>query len=180
MRIISGKYKGRIITPPRNFKARPTTDRARESLFNILNNEFDFESLAILDLFSGTGSIGFEFHSRGAEYVEMVEKNYVHFQHLQNVKHEFHMENVRIIKGDVFLYLRKEHREFDLVFADPPFDLKEFAQVPELVLAAGLLKKNGLFILEHPSIHVFTAHPHFAQHRKYGGVNFTLFTKSSY
>ena len=178
MRIISGKYKGRILATPKNFKARPTTDRARESLFNILNNRVDFEELKVLDLFSGTGSVGFEFISRGCEYVEMLEKNYTHFQHLQKIKHELGIENLRIIKGDFFNFIKKSNDPFDLVFADPPFDLADFESIPGLVLNSRLLKKEGIFILEHSKNYNFSNIDGFEEQRNYGGVNFSFFTKT--
>ena len=176
MRIISGKYKGRIISPPKNFKARPTTDRARESLFNILANTHYFEELRVLDLFAGTGSIGFEFVSRGAAYVEMLEKNYSHFQHLQKAKHALEMENIRIIKGDFFRYIKKPHESFNLIFADPPYDMENFKSVPEILLKAEILSKDGIFIMEHPKSFDFRSLKGFTEQRNYGGVNFSFFS----
>lgn len=176
MRIISGKYKGRIISPPKNFKARPTTDRARESLFNILANRYDYEELRVLDLFAGTGSIGFEFVSRGAAYVEMLEKNYIHFQHLQKVKHSLEMGNIRIIKGDFFRYIKKPHETFNLIFADPPYDMENFKSVPEILLKAEILSKDGLFIMEHSKLFDFSSLEGFTERRNYGGVNFSFFS----
>lgn len=175
MRIISGKYKGRIISPPRNFKARPTTDRAREGLFNILQNKYDFEDLRILDLFAGTGSIGIEFISRGASFVEMLEKNYVHFQHLQKIKHQLGIDNLHIIKGDFFQYIKKDHNSFNLVFADPPFDMKDFDLVPSLILKSGLINESGELIVEHSKRYDFTQVEGFRENRNYGGVNFSFF-----
>lgn len=176
MRIISGKYKGRIISPPKNFKARPTTDRARESLFNILSNTHDFESLRVLDLFAGTGSVGFEFISRGAAYVEMLEKNYLHFQYLQMAKHKLGIENLKIIKGDFFQYIKKKREPFDVIFADPPFDMENFDLVPELSLNSGLLAAGGLFILEHPKHSSYNTLDRFRETRKSGSVHFSFFT----
>lgn len=175
MRIISGKYKGRIISPPKKFKARPTTDRARESLFNILNNYYDYSELRILDLFSGTGSIGFEFISREALYVEMIEKNYIHFQHLQKIKHLLEIENLRIIKADFFQYIKKSHQAFDIVFADPPFDMANFETIPSLILNSDLLSESGLLIIEHSKNYDFKNLKAFQEQRNYGGVNFSFF-----
>lgn len=175
MRIISGKYKGRSISPPKNFKARPTTDMARESLFNILSNYVDFEKLYVLDLFAGTGSIGFEFISRGATEVEMVEKNYRHFQHLHKIKNLLQIDNLKIKKTDFYLYIKKTNKKFDLVFADPPYDLKEFEKIPAIILNADILTKDGLFILEHPKNYNFSKHERFFEHRNYGSVNFSFF-----
>ncbi len=175
MRIISGKYKGRQIHPPTNFRARPTTDFARESLFNIINNYFDFEGLHVLDLFSGTGSIGFEFASRGAAEVEMVEKNFIHTEFIKKTILSMGMEHVRVIKSDVFRYLDKAGSSFDIVFADPPYDLVEFEQVPVRILEKKILTGDGWFILEHSKHFDFTHLPGFFDHRAYGSVNFSIF-----
>lgn len=148
---------------------------ARESLFNILLNRMDLEGLRVLDLFAGTGSIGFEFISRGSAYVEMLEKNYVHFQHLQKIKHQLSMENLRIIKGDFFQYIRKEHEAFDIVFADPPFDLAEFESIPGLIMNSAILKKNGIHILEHSARYSFSTLEGYTGTRTYGSVNFSFF-----
>ena len=175
MRIISGKYKGRTFRPPKNFKARPTTDRAKEVFFNILGNYYEISELKVLDLFAGTGSIGLEFISRGASEVVMVELNYVHFKHLQKLKHELGIENLRIMKYDFFRFVKKNTELFDLVFADPPYDLEEFESIPNLVLSNKLLKNGGLFILEHPRSMQFSDIPGFTMQRNYGGVNFSFF-----
>ncbi len=175
MRIISGKYKGRRIHPPTNFRARPTTDFARESLFNILNNYFDFEGLEVLDLFAGTGSIGFEFASRGARHVEMIDKNFIHAEFMKETARSMGMENVRIIKSDVFRYIEKQPATFDIVFADPPYDLENFEEVPVRILESHLLSEGGWFILEHSKSHSFSHLPGYSDHRNYGSVNFSIF-----
>jgi len=177
VRIISGTYRGKKIRPPKNLKARPTTDIAKESLFNILIHRLDFEGLDILDLFAGTGSISYEFASRGVQSVVAVEMAPVHFKFIQQTCRNLEMEMVTVIRGDAFRYLKKPYQSFDIVFADPPYDHPRLAELPDLVLTTELLTGNGLFILEHPANFTFSAHPRFSEIRKYGGVNFTIFTK---
>lgn len=175
MRIISGKYRGKRLHPPRNFNARPTTDFARESLFNILANRYDFEGLEVLDLFAGTGSITYEFASRGASTVVAVELSPVHYRYIRNTCDSMDLEQVTVIRGDAFRYLLNPDQKFDIIFADPPYDHPSLKDLPHLVLSAGLLNEGGLFILEHPGGVSFTAHQRFLEQRKYGSVNFTLF-----
>lgn len=176
MRIISGKYRGKQIHPPKNLKARPTTDFAKESLFNILIHQIDLLELDILDLFAGTGSITYEFASRGVRSVVAVEMAPVHFKFIQKTCFDLSMDQVIVIKEDAFRYLRNPYQSFDIVFADPPYDHPRLAEIPDLVLSTELLAGDGLFILEHPASITFTAHPRFFQHRKYGSVNFTMFS----
>jgi len=177
MRIVGGIYKGRIFNPGKNFKARPTTDISKEGLFNILENRYDFSDKTVLDLFSGSGSIGYEFISRGCNEAVLVEKDFVHHRFILNVLEILKMENAKIIRADVFSFLRNYKGNFDFIFADPPFDLKNFTDVPDLVLKTELLNSNGLFILEHPKEYDFSKHPNFKENRKYGKVNFTFFEK---
>lgn len=177
MRIISGKYRGKQLHPPRNFNARPTTDFARESLFNILANRFDFEGLAVLDLFAGTGSITFEFASRGASSVVSVESSPVHHRFISKTCDSMELEQVTVIRGDAFRYLLNPDQTFDIIFADPPYDHPSLKDLPDLVLSAGILNEGGLFILEHPGSLTFTVHPRFLEQRKYGGVNFSFFSR---
>ena len=175
MRIIGGKYKGRRIDPPGNFKARPTTDFAREGLFNILNNRIDFESVSVLDLFSGTGSISYEFASRGAVLVHLVEKDSRHISGIKRIIKEFGFENIKPIHIDVKAYLKTCSIRYDIVFADPPYDLKWLKELPDLVIKATVINEDGFFILEHPKAINFKAHKLFFEHRNYGGVNFSIF-----
>ncbi|MEN8156697.1 MAG: RsmD family RNA methyltransferase [Bacteroidota bacterium] len=175
MRIISGIYRGKQIHPPRTFKARPTTDFAKESLFNILLNLCDMEEMDVLDLFSGTGSITYEFASRGARSVVAVERDHAHYSFIRNTCKEMEMELVSVIRGDVFRYLKRPYQSFDIIFADPPYDHPQLDTLPDMVFKTEILAKEGLFILEHPGNYTFTAHNHFMQTRKYGGVNFTFF-----
>ena len=178
MRIISGTYKGRYIPVPRSFRARPTTDFAREGLFNVLANTYDFNDLMVLDLFAGTGSIGLEFASRGAARVDMVEINARTTSFLQRTTRQLGIENVRIIRGDVSKYLMQCRTSYDLVFADPPYDLEIIPSLPELVLNAEILVEDGWFILEHGKENSFAHHPQFQELRKYGSVHFSIFERS--
>jgi 16S rRNA (guanine(966)-N(2))-methyltransferase RsmD len=175
LRIIGGKYKGRRIDPPSNFKARPTTDFAREGLFNILNNRIDFESAAVLDLFSGTGSISYEFASRGAESVHLVEKDMRHITGIKRIIREFEIKNIKPVHIDVKAFLKTCTAKYDIVFADPPYDLPWLKDLPELVSGSGVIKEDGFFILEHPKALNFKDHRLFFEHRNYGGVNFSFF-----
>jgi 16S rRNA (guanine966-N2)-methyltransferase len=177
LRIISGKYKGRRITPPSNFSARPTTDYARESLFNILNNRIDFESINILDLFSGTGSISYEFASRGAVAVHLVEKDPKHISFIRKMVKEMEFTNIKPIHIDVKAYLKACNFKYDIVFADPPYNLPWLDTLPDLITSAGILKEDGFLILEHPKDISFSSHKLFFEHRNYGGVNFSFFNR---
>jgi 16S rRNA (guanine(966)-N(2))-methyltransferase RsmD len=178
LRIISGKYKGRHIPVPSSFKARPTTDFAREGLFNVLANTYDFRGLLVLDLFAGTGSIGLEFASRGAERVDMVDIDARTSRFLQHARRQLGIENVRIIRGDVSKYLKQCRNRYDLVMADPPYDLDIIPLLPELVLETEILVEGGWFILEHGKNNAFTDHPKFQELRKYGSVHFSIFEQS--
>ena len=175
MRIVGGTYKGRQFTPKKSFGARPTTDLAKEALFNILVNRIDFEGSSVLDLFAGSGSIGYEFISRGVKNATFVEKNYSHVQFIKKVIGELEINNAKIIRNDVFHFLKRYPGNFDIVFADPPYDLKELNEIPSAVFQSDVLNKNGLFILEHPKDHNFSGHPNFTEIRNYGKVNFSFF-----
>ena len=175
MRIVSGKYRGRTINPPKNFKARPTTDFAKEALFNILTNYFDFEDIEVLDLFSGTGSIGYEFASRGAAFVEMVEKNFVHSEFIRKTLEEIGISDARIVKSDAFIYLERMSRTFDIIFADPPYEMEGIKTIPDKILASKLLKENAWVILEHGVNLSFKDHPACFDQRNYGSVYFSFF-----
>ena len=175
MRIISGKYKGRHFDIPRSFKARPTTDFAKENLFNILNNIIDFEELEVLDLFAGTGSISYEFASRGAASVTSVEINAVHYNFIRATAQSFGLKAIHPVKANVFLYLKSCAKQFDLIFSDAPYDLEGSEQVVELVFANNLLREGGTFIFEHSKSQDFSAHPRFKRVRSYGSVQFSFF-----
>jgi 16S rRNA (guanine966-N2)-methyltransferase len=175
VRIISGKYKGRRINPPSNFKARPTTDYARESLFNILNNRIDFESICVLDLFSGTGSMSYEFASRGASTVHLVEKDHYHISFIRKMISEMKIENIKPVHIDVKAFLKTCTFRYDIIFADPPYNLDWLETLPDLVISSGVMLEDGFFILEHPKHLSFTSHKNFFEHRNYGSVNFSFF-----
>jgi 16S rRNA (guanine(966)-N(2))-methyltransferase RsmD len=175
LRIIGGKYRGRRIDPPSNLRARPTTDFAREGLFNILNNRIDFETAEVLDLFSGTGSISYEFASRGAASVVLVEKDMRHISGIKRIIREYGFENIKAVHIDVNAFLRTCTSKYDVVFADPPYELQWLRDLPELVCSAGVIKEDGFFILEHPRDMSFKEHRLFFEHRNYGGVNFSFF-----
>lgn len=178
MRIISGIYRRRRFDVPKSFSARPTTDFAKENLFNVINNLIDLEGAQALDLFAGTGSISFELISRGCETVFAVEKNAAHAAFIQKVAQELKTEALHLIRGDVFRFLASAGKnQFDFIFADPPYALKELPEVPRLVIENDLLKSGGIFVMEHPKEYDFSALPYFAQHRIYGSVNFSLFVK---
>lgn len=176
MRIISGKYRGRNIIPPKGFRARPTTDYARESLFNIIENRFDISSLDVLDLFSGTGSITYEFLSRDALSAEFVELNRFNYRYIASVISDLGLSNVSGFNTDVRIYLRKCNRKFDIIFADPPYDLPWLGSIPDMIREAGILKPEGTFILEHSSAFSFAGRSGFSEHRHYGNVNFSFFS----
>ena len=175
MRIIGGKYKGRRIVPPSNLKARPTTDFARESLFNILNNCIDFESVRVLDLFSGTGSISYEFASRGAEIVHLIEKDLKHIAGIKRIINDIGFTNIKPVHIDVREYLKTCTFRYDIVFADPPYDLTWLKDLPDLVNQSEVINDGGFFILEHPGNISFNGHKLFFEHRNYGSVNFSFF-----
>jgi 16S rRNA (guanine(966)-N(2))-methyltransferase RsmD len=175
LRIIGGKYKGRRIVPPRGFKARPTTDFARESLFNILNNRVDFESITVLDLFGGTGSISYEFASRGVPEIHLIEKDIAHISGIRRIINDIGFTAIKTVHIDVKAFLKACNVKYDIVFADPPYDLKWLRELPDLVSGSHILLENGFFILEHPRDMSFKGHPLFFEHRNYGGVNFSFF-----
>jgi len=178
MRIVAGKYRGRHFEVPRTFKARPTTDFAKENLFNVLRSYIDFEAdePQALDLFAGTGSITLELLSRGCSHVTSVELDPQHIafirQFLRTLKAE---DDVTLLRADVLRFLRKAPGSYDFIFADPPYALPQLEQLPDLVFASPILAEGGLFVLEHGRTQDFTAHPHFVDHRSYGSVNFSFF-----
>lgn len=177
MRIISGTHKGRVITAPKNLRARPTTDFAKENLFNVLNNYIDFEDLEVLDLFAGTGSISYEFASRGARSVLAVEVNNVHHRFIKNTALTFKLSNVFVVNANVFLYLKSCSKTFDVIFSDAPFDLEGSGEVVNLVLERNLLKPEGILIFEHSRSQDFESHPDCFMVRNYGSVIFSFFRK---
>lgn len=176
MRIITGIYKGRHFDIPRTFKARPTTDFAKENIFNVLMQYVDFDGATALDLFSGTGNISLELVSRGCQQVVSVELDRDHHRFIQQCLQKLNCKVCIPIRGDVFRFLKSCHQQFDFIFADPPYALQELPQIPELVFEKQLLKPEGIFVFEHGKDYDFSLHPHFLEHRSYGSVNFSLFT----
>ncbi len=175
MRIISGTHKGRRFSPPKNFSARPTTDFAKENIFNVLNAYLDYPELCALDLFSGTGSIAFELCSRGVPKVFAVESNFKHVAFIKKNMQELGFNNLTVIKGDCFKFIAAAEQQFSFIFADPPYALQNLSQLPDLIFENHILQEQGLFVLEHGKTHSFTNHARFVEQRNYGSVFFSLF-----
>jgi len=175
MRIITGKYKGRHFDIPRSFKARPTTDFAKENIFNVLTQYVNLEEAAALDLFSGTGSISLELLSRGCSTVVSVEMDRDHHRFICECLKKLGDDHCTPLRADAFRFIKSCKKQFDLIFADPPYALKELPTIPDLIFEKGLLTESGIFVFEHGKDHDFTQHPHFIEHRSYGSVNFSLF-----
>ena len=177
MRVISGIYKRRRFDVPNTFKARPTTDFAKENLFNVLSNYFDFEedNVRALDLFAGTGSISIELVSRGCQQVISVEKDRDHYAFICKIMQEVKTDKCIPVRGDVFKYIKGGREQFDFIFADPPYELPGLETLPDLVFENNMLAEGGLFVLEHGKKNDFETHPHFIERRVYGSVNFSFF-----
>ena len=175
MRIIRGKYGRRRFDVPSNITARPTTDFARENIFNVIENLIDLEGKTALDLFAGTGAVSFEFLSRGCSQVTAVEKAVTQYNFIRKIAGILGDDNLRVIKGDVWRFIASSVTPYDIVFADPPYNLPDFADVPVKVLESKLLKGGSIFIIEHSKAYDFSNLPHFREHRAYGSVNFSIF-----
>lgn len=176
MRIVSGTHRGRIISPPPSFKARPTTDFAKENLFNSLSNLLDWEDVVMLDLFSGTGSISYEAASRGASRVLSIEGNSAHQRFIASTVKSMKFDAIESVRSNVFTFLKSGFSEkFDLIFADPPYDMEELKSIPELVFEKEILAEDGIFVFEHSGDYDFSSHERFWQLKKYGSVHFTFF-----
>lgn len=164
---------------PRTFKARPTTDFAKENLFNVLGNYFDFDDgLSALDLFSGTGSISLELVSRGCGRVVAVEKDAQHYAFICKVMKELQTDKCLPVRADVFRFMERCSEQFDFIFADPPYALPELPTLPRMIMERGMLKPGGVFVFEHGKHNSFTDVPGFIEHRAYGSVNFSLFKRA--
>lgn len=179
MRIISGTYKGKRLVAPKKLPVRPTTDMAKEGLFNILNNHYHFSQLKVLDLFAGTGNISYEFASRGAIEITSVDSHYACLGYIKSVAQELDFP-IDTIKSDVFNFLEKVSGKYDIIFADPPynFEVAQFAQIAEQVFAKDLLDENGLLIIEHSKHTSLEEQPNFDNSRRYGGSVFSFFKNS--
>ena len=175
MRIIRGKYGRRRFDVPHNISARPTTDFARENIFNVIENLIQLEGKEALDLFAGTGAVSFELLSRGCAGVTAVENASTQLAFIKKVKEILGDENLKIVKANVFKFISVCDKEFDFIFADPPYDLPRFAEIPDLILNSKMLKKGSLVVIEHSKAYDFSNLPHFLEHRVYGSVNFSIF-----
>lgn len=175
MRIIGGVLKGLRLNPPKNLPVRPTTDLAKEALFNILLNQIEFEGIKVLDLFSGTGNISLEFASRGANLVMSVDRSIQCIHYLKDTARQHKLEQIKTFKADVFKYLQLETDQYDLIFADPPYDLNQIPEIPKIIFDKNLLKPEGLLIVEHQSLQNLSNHPAFVEQRKYGHSSFSFF-----
>lgn len=175
MRIIRGKYGRRRFDVPTNITARPTTDFARENIFNVLENLVDFEGLTALDLFAGTGAISLEFLSRECLAVTAVEKAATQWRFIKSVAEQLGVDNLTLVRGDVFRFIAQCNRKFDIIFADPPYDLPNFDEVPAAILSSDMLKDGTIVVIEHSRARDYSHLPGFMEHRAYGSVNFSIF-----
>ncbi len=177
MRIIGGDFRGKQISPPANFRARPTTDFAKEGLFNVLANQFEFSEISVLDLFSGTGSISFEFASRGVKLITAVEMNPQHASFIKSTISKLDLKEMQVVRHNVFDFLEICTQKYDLVFADPPYDIAGFGGIVEKILAAPIFKDGGILVFEHPAGYNYESNPLFIKEKKYGNVHFSFFSK---
>lgn len=179
MRIVSGTHKGRRFTPPKGLPVRPTTDFAKEGLFNVLRNFTDIENAKVLDLCAGTGNMTFEFASRGALSVLAVDQHFGCIKFVKKTADQLDLKSITAIKTDVFKFISKLNGSYDIIFADPPYGLEETNNLPSTIFAKGLLSENGLLIVEHGRETNFEDHEYFCASRKFGNVNFSFFEESS-
>lgn len=179
MRIISGKNKGKRLVAPTKLPVRPTTDFAKESLFNILNNHFYFDEISVLDLFSGTGNISYEFASRGTTNITSVDAHSGCIQFIEKTASELHFD-IQCVKSDVYAFLEKNNRQYDVIFADPPYEFshEQFMKIVNLVFSKNLLSEEGMLIIEHSAHTNLSEHDSFFQEKKYGGNKFSFFAHS--
>ncbi len=177
MRIISGKHKGKRISAPKKLPARPTTDFAKEALFNILNNTYYFEELSVLDLFSGIGSISFEFASRGAKEIISIDQHYNSVKFIEHTAHELAL-NIKTIKSDVFPYLNKVKKQHDIIFADPPYNFskEQLERIVTLIFNNELLLNDGLLIIEHTKNTDISDVLNYSYSKRYGSSMFSFFS----
>lgn len=177
MRIIGGNLKGKTILPPVNYAARPTTDFAKEGLFNILVNEYDLEEASLLDLFSGTGSISLEFASRGCKDIVSVEMNPMHAKFIKQVASMYKVQGMQVVRHNVFDFIGICTKQFNIVFADPPYNMEGLNTIPDRIYSKEIIAPGGYLILEHSGNHNFEKHSYFKKEKKYGNVHFSFFRK---
>ncbi|MEA3448873.1 MAG: 16S rRNA (guanine(966)-N(2))-methyltransferase RsmD [Bacteroidota bacterium] len=181
MRIIAGKLKGKHIRLPQHFSFRPTTDFARESIFNIMNNHYNLDEIRFLDLFSGSGAISFEMFSRGCHDITCVEINTEQASFIENTfdyLDDADDDVASVFNANAISYLEKVQQEYHIIFADPPYNTNDYHEIHRLVFDRNLLRPGGLLIMEHNKMHDFSALSHFLEHRKYGGVHFSIFEQA--
>ena len=177
MRVISGSLGGRRFNPPQLANTRPTTDFGKTGLFNILNNHIDFEEVSFLDLFSGTGSISYEFASRGCKNILAIDQDQQCVKFISKMIQEWKLEGMEVIKGDVLKFIETSRQKFDVIFAGPPYALENIAKIPKIIFDRDLLNDDGWFILETDPRYDFSAHPSFARKTNYGQTTFHFFRK---
>lgn len=175
MRIIRGKYGRRRFDVPTQITARPTTDFARENIFNVIENIADIEGARCLDIFAGTGAVSFEFLSRGAASVTSIEKAQTQARFIEKVARELHDDNLRLLRTDAIRFIRDAATSYDIIFVDPPYDMPGFGDIPGMILSSRLVGPGTLFVMEHSKAYDFSSLPHFDHHRAYGSVNFSIF-----
>lgn len=175
MRIIGGKLKGLRLNPPKGLPVRPTTDLAKEALFNILQNQIDVAGIKVLDLFSGTGNLSLEFASREAAEVIAIDKSIRCVHYLKDMAKQHRLDQIKTYNADVFKYLQMETEVYDLIFADPPYDLSRIPEIVKIVFERNLLSPEGILIVEHQSMQNLSNHPAFFEQRKYGHSAFSFF-----
>ncbi|MDM1295742.1 RsmD family RNA methyltransferase [Sphingobacterium sp. N143] len=178
MRIIGGRLGGIRLNPPTNLPVRPTTDIAKEALFNILLNKLEFEELNCLDLFAGTGNISFELASRGVRHIDAIDLHFKCVQYIADTAKKMQLQQISPRKADVFKYIAACKNTYDLIFADPPYDIPKLPQLPRLIFESNLLNENGLLVIEHPSTRQLEAHPNFIETRKYGYSSFSFYSNT--
>lgn len=176
-RIISGKFRGKRITAPKNLPVRPTTDMAKESLFNILNNQFYFEDIKALDLFAGTGNISYELSSRGCEDITAVDSNKLCVRFIDKTTDDMQTTGLFPVHSEVMSFLQRDFNKYDLIFADPPYEYEDYEKLADLIFFKNLLQDDGILVIEH-SVYSDLSHiTHFQSTRKYGNVRFSFFSK---
>ena len=178
MRIIRGRYQRRQIVAPSNLPVRPTTDMAKESLFNIIDNHFDLEETEAMDLFAGTGNISYELVSRGCPKAVAVDSDFGCVRFIRETALKLDMKELLVVRSDVYKFLEKHTMQYDLIFADPPYDCQLYDELVQLIFDRNLLREGGMFVLEHDKRHHFEEHPHFMEQRHYGKVNFSFFAQT--